>query len=551
MSSPGAGLPDGMDRSDSALLETLLNEAPVAFAFYDTQLRYRRINRALAETNGLPIEAHLGRRPSEILPGDLGAAVEEVLRDVLRSGQAVTDDDFTAQDGQGRVRHWQSAWYPARDAEGQVLGVAVLVTDVTDRRRAEVRLRLSHHRTERLQRATAALARALTLDDVVNVLADIGKDPVGAAWAGLAMVDGDMVRYSSAPITPVPSQLADVSVDELTPTTEALRSGTPVYLSDRAALLARFPMTRRFSGYLAAREENAWAVLPLRGLAGPRAALRLAFEEEQELGPDERIFLEALAGQCALALERARTYERERRTAAALQASLLPARLPAVPGLSIAARFRPAASADAEVGGDWYDVYALPDGTVAVVVGDVMGKGVVAAAGMGRVRSALRALSMGDPSPPAVLSGLDLAFSATEGDEQLVTLIYAVIDPATGRMTWGGAGHPPLLLVPGDGGPSRLLYEAVGGTPLGLPEVRRGSELVLAAGDTVLGFSDGLLEERDRDLDEALGAVSAAAVRLRERPVGELIDGIATELTGGYARDDDVTILAVRRAPAP
>jgi PAS domain S-box-containing protein len=538
--SPGSG---GLDRSDFALLETLVYEAPVAFAFYDTELRYRRINRALARTNGLPIDVHLGRRPTEVLPGGLGAAIEAMLRQVLTTGETVTDDDFTAIDPTGERRHWQSAWYPARDEAGTVIGVAVLVSDVTERRRAEEQLRLSHRRTDRLQRATAALASALTLDDVAAIVRDVGRDPGGAIWAGIALVEGDEIQFAGSGVAIVDS-LHRVPYQERTPTTVALRTGLPVYLRSRVELRERFGGPRA-DRYLAETDEHAWAVLPLRGLAGPRAALRLAFGEERDLGPDERLFLEALAGQCALALERARLFEREHRTAAALQASLLPGVLPTLPGVQVAARFVPAAADAAEVGGDWYDVFPLPTGEVAIVVGDVMGKGVVAAAGMGRVRAALRALSLSDPAPAAVLSGLDRVFSATEDDEQLVTLVYAVVDARSGRVRVGAAGHPPLLLLPADG-PPRFLDETVGGMPLGLPEPRRELSLTLAPGDTLLGYSDGLVERHGRDLDEAFAALLDAAERAREDELTGLVDAVVAAMAADRRRDDDMTLLALR-----
>ncbi len=533
-----------LDRSDSALLETLLHEAPLGFAFYGTDLRYRRINRALAVTNGLPVEEHLGRRPSELLPPELGNAVEDMLRQVLTTGETLTDDDFTARGADGRTTHWQSAWYPARGPDGQIIGVAVLVSDVTERRLSEARLRLSHRRTERLQRATAKLAKAMTLDEVAEVIADIGSDPGGAVWAGLALVEGDQIRYAGRG-TSRPSGLHLVPLNERTPTTQALRTGNPVYLKSRSELFARFP-TERSAAYVARSAEHAWVIIPLNGVTGPRAALRLAYGEERTLGPDDEIFLEALAGQCALALERARLYDRERRTAVALQKSLLPARLPQLDGLEIAARFFPAEAEDAEVGGDWYDAYRLPTGEVALVIGDVMGKGVVAAAGMGRVRSALRALSMSDAAPEVVLDGLDLTFSATEGDEQLVTLVYAVLDPVTRWVRAGGAGHPPLLHLPGDGGPPRYLTGTVGGTPLGLPEHRGSIQFRLGEGDLLIGYTDGLIESRERDLDAALEIVAAVAAGVRDRPVADVVDVLAEAMTGGRPREDDVTVLAVR-----
>ena len=123
------------------------------------------------------------------------------------------------------------------------------------------------------------------------------------------------------------------------------------------------------------------------------------------------------------------------------------------------------------MGGDWYDVFRLPDRRLAVTVGDVMGKGLLAAAGMGRVRNALRALALTDPRPAAVLAGLDRLFTATELEEQVTTVTYLVIDPETGEGQAGNAGHPPtLLLTPGA---LPVLDGAEAGTPLGWASPRR------------------------------------------------------------------------------
>ena len=173
--------------SDTALLETLILQAPVAFAFYGPDLRYRRINRMLADINGLPMADHIGRRPAELL-GDLGVAVEERLQQVLRTGEVVSDDDFNALSPvTGELRHYQSQWFPARDADGTVFGIAVLVSDVTDRRRAEDALRRSVERTEQLQQATAALGEALTVADVRRVVARTAPMATGARTAEVLM----------------------------------------------------------------------------------------------------------------------------------------------------------------------------------------------------------------------------------------------------------------------------------------------------------------------------------------------------------------------------
>lgn len=479
----------GLPSSDTALLETLVLEAPVAFAFYDTGLRYRRINRMLAEINGIPMADHIGRRPSEVLPTELGLAVEARLQEVLESGAVVVDDHFIAQaPTTGEIAYYESKWFPAPGPDGEVIGVAVLVTDVTDRRRSEDRLRRSTERTSRLQRATAALAGALTVDDVRRVVGETARTAAGAEIAEILLTD-------------------DADVLAATGT-----GGDPRI-----------------------------AVLDLVVSGGRIGVLRLQLAEP--VGPDDEPFLGALAGQCAIALERARLFERERATAVALQRSLLPAQLPEVPGIELAARFR-AGSAEADVGGDWYDAFPLSDGRLVLVVGDVMGKGVKAAAGMGRLRSALRALAHANPLPEAVLQGLDRVFSATEGPDQIATLVYLLVNPEARRAAVGGAGHLPLVLQRA-GRPPELVDAGSGSTPLGWPETRVQRTLELGPGDVLIGLTDGLVERRGADLDEGLEAV-LAQLGTPAASLDALAERISTALLDHTVGRDDATLLAVR-----
>ena len=421
-----------LESSDTALLETLVLEAPVAFAFYDTDLRYRRINRLLADVNGLPMADHIGRRPTEVLPGELGEAVEARLREVLTTGEVVADDSIVAPaPGSGEMRSYESKWFPGRDVNGNVIGVAVLVSDVTERRANENALHRAVERLAQLQVATSALAGTLTVEDVHRVIAETAASATGP-------------------------ELTEV---------------------------------------------------------------------------------------CAMALERARLYERERSTAVALQQSLLPDRLPTVAGVELAARFRPG-SAEADVGGDWYDVFGLPDGRVVLVVGDVMGKGVHAAAGMGRLRAALRALAHVNPLPEAVLQGLDRVFSGTEGMDQIATLVYLLVDPGARRAAVSGAGHLPLVLCR-SGQEPELVDAGSGSTPLGWSEPRTQRTLELGPGDILLGLTDGLVEQRGHDLDEGLAEVLAVA----RRPAGsldELVERVSELRMADTRGRDDATVLAVR-----
>ncbi|WP_162824332.1 SpoIIE family protein phosphatase [Peterkaempfera bronchialis] len=291
---------------------------------------------------------------------------------------------------------------------------------------------------------------------------------------------------------------------------------------------------------------QSWAVLPLVASGAPLGGLRLLFGGERLFDADDRAFLDALAGQCALAIERSWLYEREREAALSLQRSLLPRRLPAVHGVEVGYRYLPGAPGT-EVGGDWYDCFQLPDGRVALVVGDVIGKGLTAAAGMGRVRSALRALAFTDPEPAAVLAGLDRLFTATEDDESLTTVLYGVLDPATGDLAIGDAGHLPALVVSADGS-AKLVDAGPAATPLGIPEPRTQGTVRLDPGDILVAFSDGLVETRTRGLQHGLdrllevAAGRPAADDALQVLLGRVVDGMLV----GQERNDDVTVLGVR-----
>ncbi|RZS82997.1 PAS domain S-box-containing protein [Motilibacter rhizosphaerae] len=554
--SAAAAAAAALDLTDSALLDTLVREAPLGFALYDADLRYRRINRVLASANGHPIEAHLGRRPSELL-GDLGLAVEAVLRRVVLDGASVHDDDFVLITGDGSRTRWQSQWFPVR-SEGRVVGVAVFVSDVTARRRMEDALRAAYRRGERLLTVTTRLAKALTLADVGTVLAEEMREGFGAVGASLAVAEAEQVAYVSGSGLPVlgggPLPLR-VPSDARTPTAVATRTGRAVYVSSVEGLAAVGLDPAEVGPSVTAAGEHSWAWLPLTTVTGNLGVLRVAFGESRTLPPEERVSLEALGGHVALAVERALLYDREHSTAQALQRSLLPARLPVVPGVELAARYLPAAlgpvgrNDTTSVGGDWYDAFVLPDGRLAVVLGDVMGKGVRAAAGMGRVRSALRALAFTDPSPRVVLQGLDRVFSATEEVDQIVTLVYAVVDPVAGTITATSAGHPPVLAVRADGR-AELLSVIEDSTPLGMPEGRAERVLPLGRGDAVVVFSDGLVETREGGIGAGLDALvvgaGGAAVRATDPSLDALLDVVVAAGVPVPARRDDVTVLGVR-----
>ena len=210
----------------------------MAFAFYGPDMRYRRINRMLAEFNGLPMAAHIGYRPSELL-GELGVKVEERLREVFDTGDVVTDDDFTAASPvTGELRHYQSQWFPAR-AEGEVIGVAVLVSDVTERRRSDVALRRNVQLTAQLQRVTAALSEALTVADVRRVVAETGPSASGAVRAELVL-PGDPEPPREAPVRVASTSWSPAGRPACSSSTSPSRWPTPTSRTwERSAASAR------------------------------------------------------------------------------------------------------------------------------------------------------------------------------------------------------------------------------------------------------------------------------------------------------------------------
>ncbi|WP_242423776.1 SpoIIE family protein phosphatase [Frankia sp. EI5c] len=275
-------------------------------------------------------------------------------------------------------------------------------------------------------------------------------------------------------------------------------------------------------------------------VAGRSAAVVALGRPASGVGPGDTDLIEDLIRRASGAFGNALQYEREREIAVTLQRSLLPRTLPQVPGLTFAWRYLPG-SAGALVGGDWYDVLVLDDGRLALVIGDVMGHGLHAAATMGQLRATARAYAVERFQPAAVLAALDAAINRLE-QASITTVAMAVLDPASGKLTVASAGHlPPLVIPPHE----RPWYPAVEpGPPLGagspdFPEL----ELTLEPGSTLLLFTDGLVEDRSRPIDTGLELLRrhAAPGLSPER----LCDGLLATLDRARGNEDDVAMLAV------
>lgn len=271
--------------------------------------------------------------------------------------------------------------------------------------------------------------------------------------------------------------------------------------------------------------------------AGSRTARRFTAEDVE--------LLHLAAERVALAVDRAQLFEREHRIAETLQRSLLPERLPELPGVELAARYLPG-STDIQVGGDWYEVVPLTGGRLSAAVGDVVGRGIRAAAAMGQFRNAMRALALEGLSPARLLERLS-ELSIGLGRE-FATAMVLELDPATGMVTYSSAGHPPALVVPSSGDPWFL--DGGRATPLGVEPGTAYPEAIaqLEPGSTLLVYTDGLIERRDETLEQGFDRLRAAASG--EEDPNRLVDLLLDALTGEH-REDDVALLAIRYVEAP
>ena len=290
------------------------------------------------------------------------------------------------------------------------------------------------------------------------------------------------------------------------------------------------------------REDGAVARLPL----GAIGVLWVAFEEARTFAPDERALLLACAGQATLALERSRLYEEQRDVAHVLQQSMLAGAPPADPRYAVAWRYEPAGER-LEVGGDWYDTFAVADGRVAIVIGDVVGRGLVAATAMGQLRSAVRALAGTGLGPARVVELLD-TFVAQVPTAQYATLAYAEIDLDGGEMRYACAGHLPPLLADGPG-PPRLLMEGrsppLGAAWAGAP---RGEAVATLPKDALLLlYTDGLVERRGETIDAGLDRLIATVAHQPDEQPGTLVDRLAASLLPPVSDDDVCLLCFVRR----
>jgi hypothetical protein len=523
--------------------------------FRDRDLRARRTNAAFRQLFGLPDEAIIGRRPSETDGGVDAALIERILAgQVIDRGVPVVDVQLEqALAGKHRVLSWSA--YPVTD-NGQVLGALSLCSfpDVTGQatslRQAHALLERAGHQigtTLDIHRTAAELA-----DLAVPELADrIAVDLLDQVLQGENLPRTDpgtlqfrrvAVRDTSKTRAKVSYKVGDLITVPLTnPPASAVWRGKPFLARNPAEIRGQAPYTPGSADALLARGVHTFMAVPLvaRGITLGAAGFSRAEHPEPFDEADVRLASD-LVSRAAVHIDNARLYTREHHTAITLQRSLLPQRIPQVTGLQIAYRYEPA-SQTAEVGGDWFDVIPLKDGQVALVVGDVTGHSIHAAAIMGQLRTTTATLARLGHPPEEIMAQLS-GVVADHGDETGATCLYAQYDPASRRCRFTSAGHPPPALRH-PGGTVEFL-DMPAGVMLGVGPSRypaTGTEL--PPGSVLALYTDGLIEHPGQDIGTGMSRLARTLAASPARSLEHLCDSVLASLGTG-ARDDIALLLA-------
>ncbi|MEU1704824.1 SpoIIE family protein phosphatase [Streptomyces sp. NPDC005706] len=556
--------------TDLAASQAIFGQSPFGFLLIDTDLRVRRANMRFASIFGGTPDDHRGKGVHDYLPRAEADRVSATLRRVLETGDSITDMHVTGfVPGSEERRHWSINLYRVHSGSGRPIGIAWLGTDITARRAAAREAAAARRNLALLNEAGARIGNSLDLETTARELLDV----VVPGFCDLATVD----LYQGLLIgDETPPGLADGSAELRRVAFASAVSDAPLTGSGDAVAVGavhHFPFNSPCADAL--RTARPQHVPPEDGglvqstLAVPMVAhdtvvglARFARTKGSEpFGDRDRDLAVELAARAAVCIDNARLYRREHERALILQRSLLPPGDPEASGLDIACRYLPG-NAATEVGGDWFDVIELPGHRTALVVGDVMGRGLRAAVAMGELRTAVRTLALLDLEPAEVLSALDEIArglgtpggvqQATRAARQprdadlsevyLATCVYAVYDSVTRRCTFANAGHlPPVLVEPGE---AALMLDVPPGMPLGVGgEPFEEVEVELPEGALLALYTDGLVESRDHPLDEGLQAF-VGALTDPSRPLEDVCDHVLNALDTHHGEDDIALLMA-------
>ncbi|MGW6565408.1 SpoIIE family protein phosphatase [Streptomyces sp. NPDC054975] len=578
--------------TDLAASQAIFGQSPFGFLLFGTDLTVKRANQRFARVFGGSADDHRGRTVHDYLTRPEADRMTAALQRVLETGESVTELQIVgAPPGSTDRRHWSINLYRVHSGSGRPVGVAGLGIDVTRRHNAAREAASARRNLALLNEAGSRIGNSLDLEATARELLDVavpgfcdlasvdlyqglltGDEAPPGRWGsshdvgyGAGSAELRRVAFASA-VSDTPLRTPEATGD---PDTSGGCCGTgPVEVGS----VHRYPFNSPCAGALRTGRVQAvpggdgslvQSTLVVPMVAHDTVVGLVQFSRtkgSEPFGERDRALAVELAARAAVCIDNARLYRREHERALILQRSLLPPGDPEAAGLDIACRYLPGTTAT-EVGGDWFDVIELPGHRTALVIGDVMGRGLRAAVAMGELRTAVRTLAQLDLEPAEVLSHLDeiaRGLGAPAGAQQsarahkargpelsevyLATCVYAVYDPVTRRCTFANAGHlPPVLVEPGE---KALLLDVPPGMPLGVGgEPFEEVEVELPEGALLALYTDGLVESRDHPLDEGLTAFRGALTDT-VLPLEDVCDRVLTTLDTGHGEDDIALLMA-------
>ncbi len=499
--------------------------------------------RGLTEDPAATMDTFLSRVP----PADLGPVLSAIRQMTAASGAYQIEYRVAGPDGSLRSMEARGRIVAGPDGRpAQMLGLVMDTTAMRASREVEQRrlVRLADLAGQ-VRDFIAALASAVTVDAVVQA----AREGIGAYGAnGFIVVapagGGYEVTASCGFAEPALGAMSRVSPRDPTPVSMAIRLCTAVYLGSPRAMADGYP---QLVPVTSRSRQRAWVALPVQNPAGRAGACLLGFPDPQEFGAEQRALLFAAAGLLTQSLERARTQEAQQALATELQRGMLPGERLTAPGMTVAARYRPATSGMA-IGGDFYDVVHLRGGRSALVIGDVEGHSPLAASLMGQLRTAVRAYAGEGHGPAELLTRTNqwlIDRNAESAESLFATCCLALVDPATGDLSVCRAGHPPPVLAAPGAAPRALDCDA--GLPLGVAASADYAALTtrLPAGTTLVLVTDGLLDADGQD-EHNLGRVLATlGARMPAEPE-QLADDLLRHPPEPAGHADDAALLVAR-----
>jgi PAS domain S-box-containing protein len=579
---------DFLDTNLQEMLDWAVALCPLGVALLDMQLRQLRLNTTMCRILGLRTEAEgLGLRLTDHLSTAETRSCMASARQVARSGEPTVWRGFFCLPGQRRIHAVETWLSPVKDPAGEVRGVLAVGLDVTEQHLAKERLALVNEASTRIGSTLDMTRTAEELAEVaVPGLADLamidlldsvvgGDEPAADPVEGtvpLQRMACDSVLEGCPEAVTRPGQVT--SYPERSPVANCLETGRPMSHSGVDRRIAEWHMGNPAQAASVIRHRfRSVMVVPMRARGATLGiATFVRHQRPEPFAHDDLVLAEEIVARATVCIDNARRYTREHATALALQRSLLQQRQPAQSAVQVATRYLPAHSGIA-VGGDWFDVIPLSGSRVGLVVGDVVGHGIHAAATMGRLRTAVRTLADIDLAPEELLTRLDDVVTRLAAEQELsadtaadlsATCLYAVYDPVSRRCTLARAGHPVPAVVTPDGTAEYLDLPV--GLPLGLGGLPfEEAEVELPEGSLLVLYTDGLIEsrQRDRDIDAGLNAMRKILSEVHIQPdaspdaapdaaplLEAVCDRLVDELLPEPAIDDAALLVARTRALA-